>query len=76
VYLEGLLYGLSEEQRFEAADTAVMKIEDEVAAAVAAQETLNTWNQRSIIDRGAEVLMKRAEALEKALRKGAKPLIL
>jgi hypothetical protein len=41
---EGQADSLSEEQRFEAADVAVKKKEDEVMAAAAVQETLNTRN--------------------------------
>jgi hypothetical protein len=74
-YLEGLPASLSEEQRFEAADAAVSRLEDEATKAAAAQEAPLTRSQRSIIERDVEVLNRRTDTLERALMKGTDTLI-
>jgi hypothetical protein len=70
-YLEGLSADLTEEQRIEAAEAAVSRLEGEATKAAVAQEASTTRSQRSIIKRDVEVLSKRTNILEKVLRKGA-----
>jgi hypothetical protein len=70
-YVEGLSADLTEEQRIERAEAAISRLEGEARKAAAAQEAPMTRSQRSINKREVEVLSKRTDTLEEALRKGA-----